>query len=159
MGIKFTHGHEVYPLLNSKNRAAHTARPIKIIGGVSTSSCLFIEFQKEMGAFLPHCLELPPRHRIQPPPIRAQCLRWTLPGGVPLWSSRGVEAVTLLWEGKNVSPEESKIVSRPEGASHCDSSHSWTGWHPQRHLSFIFFQRRKRELAFSRLLQRCLFST
>lgn len=159
---------EVNPLLISKNRTLlHSHRhpcqlclpacPSKIIGRVSTASCLFIWFPEGDGCLpMPYCLEIPPRHLYS-----SASHQGTMPQDDVGW-----RCPTVLFLGnrsnhtpvkgeKHFPPEDSKVVSQPEGPSHCDSSHSRTRWHLRASLVLHFPSKRETRSG----LQRCLFST
>lgn len=86
--------YEVYMLLMSESRTSlHCHRhpcqlclpacPSKVIGRVSTTSCLYIQFSED-GFLSPIVLRYLPAICMQPPPIRAQCLRRRFAAGVLL---------------------------------------------------------------------------
>ena len=137
------------------------ACPSKIIGRVSTSSCLFIWFPEGDGCLpMPHCLEIPPRHLYSTASHQGtmpqEDVGWRCPTVIFLGNRssdtpvKGEKHFPLRGARLSPSPKVPHIVIHP--------IQGWGGI-PEPDLSFIFLQRGKPEVAFSRLLKHCLFST
>lgn len=164
---------EVNPLLISKNRTLlHSHRHpcqlclpaclSKIIGRVSTASCLFIWFPEGDGCLpMPYCLEIPPRHLYSSAPpsghnASGRCWLEVSHCALP----REQKQPHSCERGKAFTappppPRVVRLPPSPEDPSHCDSSHSRTRWHLWASLVLHFLSKRETRSG----LQRCLFST